>query len=295
MKATQLAAVVFLCAMPTMAQQTQVRCRPLVPGDFLSPNESIVGSGDNTIVCAAITPTRAVQGVPVDQPQPQVQPVPVATPQTTIVPAQAAPAAPQGTPAAVQQPAPAAEAQVAPTPVSQRILDGKTRVYITDRPITEVISMYQAASGGTAHASAYGSGNANGFSANYNANAQHASYAAGIKNDQRGGADPRTLEVSSDILHDCHDPNLVVTSNPMTADYVLDFRRQGGKRSTMFLLGGLSGLAISSAMKVDHAALYATNGDLVYASKARTVNGAVRDMCPKIKPAGVTQAQAQPN
>ena len=100
----------------------------------------------------------------------------------------------------------------------------------------------------------------------------------GITNDNRGGADPRTLEVS-ELISDCHMPNVVVTSDPISADYVMDFRRQGGKRSTFFILGGLTGLAISAAMKVDHAALYAANGDLVYASKSRTVGGAVKDVC----------------
>lgn len=149
--------------------------------------------------------------------------------------------------------------------------DGKIRLYVTDRPITEVISMIRAGSEGSATAS--------GSPYRYSASAQESSYAAGIQNDNRGGADPRTLEVSGDIPESCHIQNLVVTNNPIMADYVLDFRRQGGKRSTFFIFGGLTGLALSSNMKVDHAALYASNGDMIHAAKARTVGGAVKEIC----------------
>jgi hypothetical protein len=125
------------------------------------------------------------------------------------------------------------------------------------------------------------SANASGSLYGYSASAASASHVGGITNDNRGGADPRTLEVSA-ILSDCHMLNVIVTSDPMSADYVLDFRRQGGKRSTFFILGGLTGLAISGAMKVDHAALYASNGDLVQAVKARTVDGAIKEFCPTL-------------
>lgn len=157
--------------------------------------------------------------------------------------------------------------------------DGKLRVYVSDSPITEVISMIQGGSYGTAHASGY----ANGGSASYSASAQQGSHVGGITNDQRGGADPRTLEVSGDIGTECHVSNLVVTSNPDAADYILDFRRRGGTRSTWFAFGGLSGLAMSAAVKVDHAGLYKPNGDLIVAAKARTVGGAVKEICPYIR------------
>ena len=153
-----------------------------------------------------------------------------------------------------------------PLPKS-KINDGKIRVYVTDRPITEVITMIRGGSAGTAQATAY------------SASAQEASGFGGVRSDSRGGVDPRTLEVSADILEKCHVSNLVVTNDPALADFVMDFRRQGGTRSTFFALGGLSGLAISSAIKVDYAALYAPNGDLIYASKARTVEGAVNEVC----------------
>src|ERR1017187_2340706 len=162
----------------------------------------------------------------------------------------------------------------APTP-RPKINDGKIRLYVTDRPITEVISLIQGESYGTANASGYAQGNR----AGYSASAQQASYVGGSTKDNRGGADPRTLEVSSDILEKCHVPNLVVTNDPDMADYIMDFRRQGGTRSEFFALGGLTGLAIASGIKVDHAALYAINGDLIFASKARTVGGAVSEAC----------------
>jgi len=74
--------------------------------------------------------------------------------------------------------------------------------------------MYHGGSYATAHANAYA------------ASAESGSYGAGITNDQRGGADPRTLEISSDVLAKCHVTNLVITSNVDNADYILDFRRQ---------------------------------------------------------------------
>jgi hypothetical protein len=154
--------------------------------------------------------------------------------------------------------------------------DGKLRVYVSDRPISEVISMIQGGSYGDAHASGY----TNGTQASYSASGYQASHVSGISNDQRGGADPRTLEVSGDLSAECHVSNLVVTSNPEAAEYILDFRRRGGTRSTWFVFGGLSGLAMSAAVKVDHAGLYKPNGDLVIAAKARTVGGAVKEICP---------------
>jgi hypothetical protein len=171
-------------------------------------------------------------------------------------------------------PHPVAKSQPAPTS-RPKINDGKIRVYVTDRPITEVISIIQGGSYGTASASGYAQGNR----AAYSASAQQSSYVGGSTEDNRGGADPRTLEVSSDILEKCHVPNLVVTNDPDMADYIMDFRRQGGTRSEFFALGGLTGLAISSGIKVDFAALYAVNGDLIFASKSRTVGGAVNEVC----------------
>jgi hypothetical protein len=283
MKRVMLIAVGILCPASgvfAQAPQQSVQCRPLRQGDFLLPNESIVGSGDNALVCGTVM-VKPASTTP-------FQAVPVNVAAVTKADNRQAGLAPSEPPTAVQK---SFEPTPQPSPTSTvptaRIADGKTRIYVTDRPISEVISMYQASALGTAHAS----GNANGFNANYSGDAYYGSQAAGIKNDNRGGADPRTLEVSSDIVQDCHEPNLVVTNNPAAADFILDFRRQGGKRSTFFLMGGLSGLAISSAMKVDHAALYAVNGDLVYATKARSVGGAVKEVCAHLKLAPAIQAK----
>jgi hypothetical protein len=113
----------------------------------------------------------------------------------------------------------------------------------------------------------------------YSASASGGSATGGISNDQKGAADHRTIEVSDDIVKDCHNSNLVITQNPSAAKYILDFRRQGGRRSTMFALGGLGGLALSAAMKVDGAGLYLQNGDMVKSAKARSVDGVIKELC----------------
>ena len=241
--------------------------------------EQLKNAGVTDAVIDAMTPTPG-NGPSSDQPSAETGKVP------TI---QQAPAGTSAQERYVDQPAaapsplaaetrPAAQpATLAPQPPSAvaskptKSNHGKIRLYVTDRPITEVISMIRAGSEGSATAS--------GSPYRYSASAQESSYAAGIQNDNRGGADPRTLEVSGDILESCHIQNLVVTNNPIMADYVLDFRRQGGKRSTFFVFGGLTGLAISANVKVDHAALYASNGDMIRAAKARTVGGAVKEIC----------------
>jgi hypothetical protein len=77
------------------------------------------------------------------------------------------------------------------------------------------------------------------------------------------------------------------------ADFTLLFRREGGKRSAMFAFGGLAGLALSAASKVDGASLFAANGDLVTATKQRTVENAIREICASI-PETVTHVASQP-
>jgi hypothetical protein len=47
----------------------------------------------------------------------------------------------------------------------------------------------------------------------------------------------------------------------------------------LFRPWGLTGLAMSAAIRVNNAALYAANGDLIYAVKSRTVGGAVNGIC----------------
>jgi hypothetical protein len=58
--------------------QTQVQCRPLQPNDFLGPDESIVGSGGNAMVCHSVVVAK-------------VQPAP--SPRADATPASPAPAA----------------------------------------------------------------------------------------------------------------------------------------------------------------------------------------------------------
>jgi hypothetical protein len=62
----------------------------------------------------------------------------------------------------------------------------------------------------------------------------------------------------------------------------LTLRRRGGQRSSMFAFGGLSGLALSAGMRVDGAALFNRDGDMVYAVKERTVQNAVEKLCPYV-------------
>lgn len=239
------------------------------------------------IISAMLDPSTAAAsstpGTPTVEAARVPAPVPATTPRITSAPEQtkvASPAlaaavlpAPSTPPSA---PAPPSAAPSSPPVNAAPANDGKLRVYVSDRPISEVISMIQGGSYGNAHASGY----ANGSQASYSASAYQASHVGGITNDQRGGADPRTLEVSGDLSAECHVSNLVVTSNPEAAEYILDFRRRGGTRSTWFVFGGLSGLAMSAAVKVDHAGLYKANGDLIIAAKARTVGGAVKEIYP---------------
>jgi hypothetical protein len=104
------------------------------------------------------------------------------------------------------------------------------------------------------------------------------------------GANARTVELQADLVKLC--PRVTVTSRYEAADFVLLFRREGGKRSSMFAFGGLAGLALSSASKVDGASLFDVNGDLVTATKQRTVERAMSEVCTHI-PATVTHMAAQ--
>jgi hypothetical protein len=162
------------------------------------------------------------------------------------------PAAPP--PPAPIQPAIAAvaapPAAVAPQPPPFKSTDGKSRIYITDHPLNEVIAIARGSSGSSTSVV---------------------------------GDDPRTVELQADALKVC--PVFVmISNNPDRADYVLIFRRQGGKRSSFFAFGGLSGLAIAAGAKVDGASLFHLNGDMVYATKKNTVEKAVRDVCEHILP-----------
>lgn len=126
---------------------------------------------------------------------------------------------------------------------------GKVRVYVTDNPI-DTFSALVKGNGGVA---------------------------SGTKGD-----DPRTIEIQADIMKSC--PTIQVTSDPANTNYVLVLRREGNKRSAMFAMGGLAGLALSSGMKVDNISLFLNNGDLVFATKERTVEKAVEAICPHATP-----------
>jgi hypothetical protein len=126
---------------------------------------------------------------------------------------------------------------------------GKVRVYVTDNPI-DTFSALVKGNGGVA---------------------------SGTKGD-----DPRTIEIQADLMKSC--PTIQVTSDPANTNYVLVLRREGNKRSAMFAMGGLAGLALSSGMKVDNISLFLNNGDLVFATKERTVEKAVQAICSRATP-----------
>ncbi len=166
-------------------------------------------------------------------------------------------------PAAAQ---PAAEAVTAALP---KINDGKVRLYVTDEPNDESVFLASHRSGwqvnGNSSGHVSGSGGSSGAAVGYS----------------QKGADPRTVEVQADLYEKC--PSIVVTNDPARADYVLLFRRQGGKRTTMFAMGGLTGLAISAHAKVDGASVFDTNGDMIFATRARTVETAIKEVCGHVK------------
>ena len=105
------------------------------------------------------------------------------------------------------------------------------------------------------------------------------------------GPNARVVEIQADLVKVC--PHVTVTNRPDMADFTLLFRREGGKRSAMFAFGGLAGLALSASSKVDGASLFSANGDLVTATKQRTVENAIREICAAI-PATVARDSATP-
>jgi len=143
-----------------------------------------------------------------------------------------------------------------PPPPPFHSTDGKVRIYVTDHPIFEANAIGQAAAN------------------------RHGGAAAEVSHVQAGD-DPRTVEIQADIQKLCP-PNVIASNNPDRADYVLVFRRRGGSRSSMFALGGLSGLALSATMKVDGASLFESNGDMVYATKQNSVEKSIKDICDHI-------------
>jgi hypothetical protein len=164
-------------------------------------------------------------------------------------------------------PLPAAWAQPVQPSTQAAKSDGKKRLFITDEPKDESIFL---AAGGSASQ----------FTANrYSASGTSGS-ASGAYGYSQKGADPRLVEVQADFYKLCS--SVIITDDPTKADFMLLFRREGGKRSSMFILGGLPGLAISAHMKVDGASVFSKNGDMVYATRERTVMNAVKAVCSRL-------------
>ena len=153
-------------------------------------------------------------------------------------------------------PPPAAITPTAPPPPPFHSTDGKIRLYVTDHPIFESDTV------GKAEATRHGG-------------------AAAVASHTQAGDDPRTVEIQADIQKVCP-ANIIASNNPDRSDYVLVFRRRGGARSSMFAFGGLTGLALSAAAKVDGASLFQTDGDMLYATKQNTVEKAIKDICAHI-------------
>lgn len=148
--------------------------------------------------------------------------------------------------------------------------DGKVRVYVTDHPMDEITSIIRGAS-------------ASGIKVDENsARAGSVSTVGGVSHGQKGD-DPRTVEIQADLQKVCP-AYVLVSNNPARADYVLTFRREGGKRSSFFALGGLTGLALSGASKVDGASLFLPNGDMIFATRENTVQKAIKASCGHIPP-----------
>lgn len=180
-----------------------------------------------------------------------------AAPPPPVAPVPSPGAIPAPVPGAVQAPiAPPPTSQAAPPPPPFQSTDGKIRIYVTDHPIFEANGIARA------------SGDRHGGS-------------AGAATHVTAGDDPRTVEVQADIQKLCP-TNIIASNNPDRADYVLVFRRRGGERSSMFALGGLTGLALSGAAKVNGASLFQNDGDMVYATKQNTVEKAIKDVCAHI-------------
>jgi hypothetical protein len=155
-------------------------------------------------------------------------------------------------------PSPTAAIETPAAPQAAAGAQDKSRIFVTDEPLHE--------------------GN---LVARGNAAAAHT----------ESGANPRVVEIQADLVKVC--PRATVTNRPETADFTLLFRREGGKRSGFFAFGGLAGLALSAASRVDGASLFDANGDLVTATKQRTVENAIREICASI-PATITHMAPQP-
>src|ERR1700731_79589 len=64
MKLARMVAILLVCSGSAFGQadaKPQSKCRPLLSGDFIGSNESIVGSGANMMVCSQPAKVEAIQ------------------------------------------------------------------------------------------------------------------------------------------------------------------------------------------------------------------------------------------
>jgi len=249
-------AVALFCSASLWAQTPTLSCRPMQPGNtYIDPDEKVIGDQICKIVATATQPQKQAAA--------NAQPPPV---QTT-------PAPPDSTSApAPEAQATSTDAKPDPTtdsaPAAGKINDGRIRLFVTDEPKDESIFL-------AAHRSGW---QVSGHNGNVSGSGGSAGAAYGYSDK---GPDPRTVELEADLYKSC--PSIVVTNDPSRGDYVLLFRRQGGKRSQMFIFGGLTGLALSAHSKVDGASVFDKNGDMVYATRERTVGKAIKEVCGHLK------------
>ncbi|MGA8143859.1 MAG: hypothetical protein WB987_08240 [Candidatus Acidiferrales bacterium] len=233
-------------------QTSTLICRPLDHGyrgnSFLYQGESIIG--DSACHVEVVKATAPVQ----------VQPQPVAPPQPT---AALVPTSPDLS-----------------TPHPEPRADGKKRLFVTDEIVNESTFFASQSGNASAHGQVNGAWNKGTGNVNGSYNAQANSSGGAFAYSQKG-ANPRTVEIQADLYKAC--PGIVVTNDMSRADYVLVFRRQGGKRSTMFAMGGLTGLAFSAGMKLDGASVFTSDGDMVYATQASTVRHTIKEVCEHLK------------
>lgn len=174
---------------------------------------------------------------------------------------------PMSAPPSASTPVPIQPALQTGPPPPFHSTDGKIRIYVTDHQIFESNGVLMA------------SGD------------RHGGSAAAVSHTQAGD-DPRTVEIQADMLKVCP-PFILASNNSDRSDYVLIFRRQGGTRSSMFAFGGLTGLALSAAMKVNGASLFLNNGDMVYATKQTSVEKSIKDICDHIPPPVATPSETR--
>jgi hypothetical protein len=212
-------------------------------------------------------------------------PPPPAAPTQTMPASEVAPPGTQANshPAASTSASPASSQQNLDRTISPTYTQKPARVYVTDDPIFEHTGIVRGSSASQSSASASAaavSGSHGSAAAAASASASSSSSSIAGFSHTQSGADPRTMEIQADIVQGC--PGVIVTNDPQAANYVLTLRRKGGQRSSLFAFGGLPGLALSAGMKVNGASLFDRNGDMVYAVKERSVEDAVKKMCPYI-------------